>query len=153
MPKLKHTVKLTNEEKVILAKIIKKGKSSAKEILHANILLTTDDNRVPKLTVSEVAERCNSTTTTVQTIRKSYAQNGLNKALSRKKRATPPITPKITGEVEAHIIAIACSKPPEGFAKWSLRLLADKAVELEYIDKISYVSVGTVLKKHNLSLT
>ena len=57
--------------------------------------------------------------------------------------------PKITGDVEAHIIAMACGKPPEGFAKWSLRLLAEKAVELGYIDGISYVSVRTVLKKHS----
>jgi len=80
------------------------------------------------------------------TIRKTYTQNDLNAALTRKKRTTPPIETKITGEVEAHIIALACTKPPNGYAKWSLRLLANKTVELNYIDQISHVSVGTVLK-------
>jgi hypothetical protein len=153
MPKLKYEVKLNEAEKERLIKIIKTGKSPASEILHANILLATDDNRMPKLTVAEVAEKCGSNTTTVQSVRKSFAENGLETAIYRKKRETPPIAPKITGDVEARIIAVACSEPPEGFSKWSLRLLADRVVELEYIDKISYVSVGTVLKKHNLSLT
>jgi hypothetical protein len=152
MPKMMYKVNLTNEERTKLSKIATTGKASAKEIQHANILLATDDNRSPKLTVAAAAEKCNTTTTTVQTIRKLYAESGFNAALKRKKRATPPVQPKITGEVEARIIAVACSEPPKGFSKWSLRLLADKAVELEYIDKISYVSVGTVLKKHNLNL-
>ena len=153
MPKLKYAVYLTDDEKATLKKIATKGKSNAREILRANILLATDDKRKPKLTVAAVAEKCNTTTSTVQTIRKNYSDGGLDKALKRKKRKTPPIEPKITGEVEAHIIALACGEPPQGFSKWSLRLLANKAVELEYIDNISYVSVGTLLKKHNLSLT
>ena len=153
MPKQKYEVKLSDNEKKKLEKIMKTGKCKAREILHANILLATDDNRNPKLTVVEVAEKCNSNTTTVQTIRKRYSESGLDAAIYRKKRQTPPIAPKITGDVEAHIIALACSEPPEGFSKWSLRLLANTAVELEYIDKISYVSVGTLLKKHNSSLT
>jgi hypothetical protein len=73
--------------------------------------------------------------------------------LKRKKRETPPVAPKISGEVEAHIIALACSPVPEGRAKWAVRLLADKCVELNYIDSISFKSVHRVLKKHNLSLT
>ena len=73
--------------------------------------------------------------------------------LKRKKRETPPVEPKITGEVEAHIVALACGPVPEGCAKWSVRLLADKSVELNYIDTISPVSVHRLLKKHNLSLT
>jgi len=153
MPKKKYEVNLTEEEQKKLIKIASTGKTSAKEILHANILLATADNRSPKLTVAAAAEKCNSTTTTVQVIRKLYAEAGFEAALKRKKRKNPPVAAKITGEVEAHIIALACSAVPEGFAKWSLRLLADKAVELNYIDNISYVSVGTVLKKHNLSLT
>jgi hypothetical protein len=153
MPKQKYNVGLSDSEKKKLEKITKTGKSSAREILHANILLATDDNRTPKLTVVEVAKKCNSNPTTVQIIRKSYSENGLNAAIYRKKRETPPIAPKITGEVEARIIALACGEPPQGFSKWSLRLLANRAVELEYVDNISYVSVGTLLKKHNLSLT
>jgi hypothetical protein len=73
--------------------------------------------------------------------------------LQRKKRENPPVTPKITGELEAHIIALACSKAPEGYSKWTLRLLADKCVELNYIENLSHMSVSRLLKKHNLSLT
>jgi hypothetical protein len=153
MPKLKYTVKLSPEERERLERTTKAGSATAKKILHANILLATDDNRKPKLTVIEAAQKCDSTTTTVQKVRKLYAQGGLAMALVRKKRLKPPIEPKITGEVEAHIIAMACGKVPEGASQWSLRLLANKAVELRYIEKISYVSVGTILKKHNLNLT
>ena len=153
MPKLIYSVLLSGEEKAKLSKITTTGKSTAKEILHANILLATDDKRLPKLTVTQVAQKFNTTTTTVQTIRRTYAKKGFDAALKRKKRSTPPVEPKITGAVEAHIIALACGEPPKGFSRWSLRLLADKAIELEYIDKISYVSVATLLKKHNLSLT
>jgi len=151
MPKIKYHVNLTEEERSKLQKITTTGKSSASEILHANILLATADNRSPKLTVATVADKCDSTTTTVQKIRKLYAMEGFDAAIKRKKRETPPVEPKITGDVEAHIIAMACSKPPKGFAKWTLRLLANKAVELGYIDGISYVSVRTILKKRLLS--
>jgi hypothetical protein len=153
MPKLMYKVNLTEEEQAKLTQITTTGKTSAKEILHASILLATADNRPIKLTISEAAQKCNTTNTTIQIIRKTYAQHGLETALKRKKRQTPPIPPKITGEVEAHIIALACSEPPKGYAKWSLRLIANKTVELNYIDQISYVSVGTVLKKHNCVLT
>jgi len=147
MPKLKYNVKLSDDEKKRLKKIIKNGVAPAREILRANILLATDDSRVPKLTVAQVAERYQSTSTTVQTIRKEYALSELESTIKRKKRETPPIEPKITGDVEAHIIALSCSTPPDGFSKWTVRLLADKTVELGYIDSISYVSVSTVLKK------
>jgi hypothetical protein len=73
--------------------------------------------------------------------------------LQRKKRETPPVEPKITGEVEAHIVALACSSVPVGYAKWGVRLLAGKCVELNYIDSISFKSIQRVLKKHNLNRT
>jgi len=153
MPKLKYEVKPTAEEKEALNEIVRNGKRTAKEIMHARILLATDDAREPKLTVRQVAEKCDSTTTTVQTVRRLYATQGFEAALQRKKRETPPVEPKITGEVEAKIVAARCGPPPEGYAQWSLRLLASRAVELKIIDEISHTSVGTVLKKHNSSLT
>ena len=153
MPKQKYEVKPTEEEKEALQEITRNGKSSAKEIMHARILLATDDAREPKLTVRQVAEKCDSTPTTVQTVRRYYATQGLAAALQRKKRETPPVEAKITGDVEAKIVALACSKPPDGYARWALRLLADRAVELEIIGEISHSAVGIVLKKHNLSLT
>jgi len=151
MPKKKYEVNLTDEERTRLQKIVTTGKSSANEIQRAKILLSTDDTRIPKLRVVGVAEKCDSNTTTVQRVRKLYHERGVDAAIKRKKRESPPVAPKITGDVEAHIVALACSKPPEGFARWSLTLLANKAVELGYIDEISYVSVRTVLKKHSLS--
>ena len=153
MPKKSYEVKLSAEEKEMLNEITRNGKSRAKEIMHARILQATDDAREPKLTVRQVAEKCDSTTTTVQTVRRLYATQGFEAALERKKRETPPVEAKITGEVEAKLVALACTEPPEGRAHWALRLLADKAVELKIIDSISHSSVGTVLKKHNLSLT
>lgn len=152
MPKLMYKVNLAEEERTKLLKMTTTGKATAKEILHARVLLATDDGRFPKLTVVAAADKCNTTTATVQTIRKLYAQGGLDAALKRKKRIIPPVPSKITGEVEARIIALACGEPPKGFSRWSLRLLSDKAVELEHIDKISHVSIGTLLKKHSLSL-
>jgi len=147
-----YQINLTDEEQKQLLKITKTGKTTAKEILHANILLSTADNRPTKLTVKETAQKNNTSTVTVQKIRQTYATQGINAALKRKQRQNPPTPPKITGEIQAHIVALACSQPPNGHAKWTLRLLADKAVELEHIDQISHVSIRTVLKKHNINL-
>lgn len=82
-------------------------------------------------------------------VRKTYALFGLEAAIFRKKRVKPPTEPKITGEVEAKIIALSCSEPPVGRARWALRMLADKAVELGYIESISHESVNHVPKKTN----
>jgi hypothetical protein len=76
----------------------------------------------------------------------------LNTFLQRKKRETPPVPPKVTGELEAHIIALAYSTPPEGYAVWTLRLLADTCVELPYVDSLSHMTVSRLLKKHTLNL-
>ena len=84
-------------------------------------------------------------------MRSSYCAKGLEATINRKKRETPPVPAKVTGEVEAHVVALACSEPPEGYSKWTLRLLADKTVELGYIDSISHVTISTILKKMNLS--
>ena len=73
--------------------------------------------------------------------------------MNRKKRKTPPVAAKVTGDVEARIIALACTDPPKGYAKWTLRLLADRSVKLGYVDSISHTQVGRILKKTNLSLT
>ncbi|HAG10010.1 MAG TPA: hypothetical protein DCK76_01090 [Desulfotomaculum sp.] len=75
------------------------------------------------------------------------SEHGLQVAIDRKKRSTPPVEPKLTGEVKAKIIALSCSAPPSGWSRWTLRLLADKAVELQYVDSVSHVAVGRLLKK------
>ena len=153
MPLIKYVIELSNQEKVRLMEIVKKGNSPARTILRANILLASDKQSDKYMTVSEIANAYRTTPTTVQTVRASYCKKGLEATITRKKRETPPIPAKVTGEVEAHVIALACGQPPEGYSKWTLRLLANKTVELGYIESISHVTVSTILKKTNLSLT
>ena len=144
MPSFKYVIELSDQDKATLMEIVKKGSSPARTILRANILLASDKRNDKYMTVSEIADAYHTTPTTVQTVRTSYCEKGLE---------TPPIPAKVTGEVEAHVIALACGQPPEGYSKWTLRLLADRTVELGYIDSISHVTVSTILKKTNLSLT
>lgn len=153
MPTTKYVIELTKEDRQILTDIVSKGKSAAKTIMRANILLASDCNNKKHMTVAEIADTYGTTPTTVQTVRTTYASEGLSATINRKKRATPPIAPKVTGDVEAHIIALACGEPPEGYSKWSVRLLAEKCVELDYVESISHMTVSRVLKKTNLSLT
>ena len=153
MPSIKYVIELSNQEKIRLMEIVKKGNSPARTILRANILLASDKQNDRYMTVSEIANAYRTTPTTVQTVRASYCKKGLEATITRKKRETPPIPAKVTGEVEAHVIALACGQPPEGYSRWTLRLLADKTVELGYIESISHVTVSNILKKTNLSLT
>ncbi len=148
MPKKKYHVRLSQDERNILLNLVSKGSASAKSIMHANVLLTADENNTSgQKSEVEIAEMFHVNKQTVHTIRKRYSEKGLEAAIGRKKRETPPVEPKITGEVEAKIIALSCSAPPTGRSRWSLRLLADKAVELQYIDSISHEAVGRLLKK------
>ena len=153
MPKVKYVIELNTKERLELTKIIKTGSSPAKAITRANILLVSDASIGKPLTVAEIAKRFSTTKTTVQTVRTAYAEHGLNGALYRKKRETPPVKPKVDGNLEAHIISVSCSEPPEGYDRWTLRLIADKCVELRYVDFISHMTVKRTLKKTNLSLT
>jgi hypothetical protein len=148
MPKIKYHVRLSSEEREYLLELVSKGSTTAKSIMHANVLLTADENNPgSRKSEVEIAELFHVNQQTVHAIRKLFSEKGLETAIGRKKRETPPIEAKITGEVEAKIIALSCSTPPPGRSKWSLRLLADKAVELQYIDSISHEAVGRLLKK------
>ena len=119
-----------------------------KTIMHANVLLAADENGVSgRKSEAEIAALFHVHPQTVHTIRSQYSEQGLQAALGRKKRKTPPVESKVTGDVEAKIIALSCTSPPSGRSRWTLRLLADKAVELQYIDSISHVAVGRLLKK------
>lgn len=153
MPSFKYVIDLSEQDKTTLLDIVQKGERPARTILRANILLASDRRSETYMTVSEIADVYHTTPTTVQTVRTSYCEKGLEVIINRKKRETPPVPAKVTGEVEAHVIALACGNPPEGYSKWTLRLLADKTVELGYIDSISYVTISNILKKMNLSLT
>lgn len=148
MPKVKYHVALTSEERKILLDVVSKGEASSKTIMHAYVLLAADENSGKlKKGEAEIAEQYHVSQQTVHTIRQLYSEKGLNAAIDRKKRETPPVEPKIIGDVEARIIALSCSTPPEGRSRWSLRLLADRAVELHIIDSISHEAVNRLLKK------
>lgn len=153
MPSVKYIIELTDDDRKTLSDIVAKGSSSAKTILRANILLASDRNAKQRMTVAQIADVYHTTPTTVQNVRTSYINNGLEATIYRKKRKTPPVPAKVTGDVEAHIIALACSDPPEGYERWTIRLLADKCVELKYVESLSHMTVSRVLKKTNLSLT
>jgi hypothetical protein len=138
-----------------LEEFVRTGKRSVMLVKRARIILELDetDGRKP-LTQVRIAEKIGVSRQAVNDAKGAYlASDSVSAFLQRKKRETPPVQPKITGEVEAHIIALACSPVPEGYAKWGVRLLANKCVELNYIDSISFKSVQRVLKKHNSSPT
>lgn len=150
MPKVKNHVRLSSAERNRLESLISKGTATAKSIMHANVLLAADEiSSKGQMREAEIAELLHVSKQTVHTIRQLYSEKGVDAALGRKKRDTPPVPAKITGDVEARIIALSCNAPPQGRSKWTLRLLADKAVELEIIDSISHVAVGQLLKKTN----
>ena len=146
MPKKLYVVKLTDEERKELKKLVSNGIREAKKLAHARILLKADEGLKDKVIVSHVG----GSLSTVERIRKRFVLEGLDTALNRKKTEISRII-KIDGEKEAHLIALACSTPPEGLVRWSLRLLAGKMVELEIVDSICHETVRKTLKKMNLS--
>jgi len=146
-------IELSADARNELEKFSKTGKHSVRLVNRAKIILELDeaDGRKP-LKQDQIAEKVGATRQTVNDAKQAFIEaKNVTEFLQRKKREMPPVEPKITGEVEAHIIALACSSVPEGCAKWGVRLLADKCVELGYIDSISFKSVQRVLKKHNLN--
>jgi len=154
MPTRKHYIQLSQQEIETLETIIKTGMSPAKVILHANILLASNANEAGKMkTQAEVARMFGISNPTVATVRRNYAQAGLEAAIYRKKYDATNIPVKLDGELEAHIISVACSEVPEGYARWTLRMIADRTVELGYADSLSHTTVANALKKTNFSLT
>ena len=141
-----HVVKLTGEEREELLQFLRKGKSSARSQTRARILLLSDEG----LEDDEIAETLKVSKSTICRIRKRYCEGGLDFALQEKPRSGAPN--KIDGRVEAQLTLLACSDPPEGRSRWTVRLLADRLVELEVVDSISHMSVQRLLKKMKLSL-
>lgn len=142
----KYKVVLTHKEREYLTDLIKKGKAAAKKIMHARVLLKADEGKEgSSWKDSQISEALEITVRTVERTRKRLVTEGLESAITRKK--SPTTRKKVDGDVEAHLIALSCGEVPEGRAKWTLRLLADKMVELEYIDSISHETVRKTLKK------
>ena len=146
----KYHVHLSKEDRQELESLVHSGESSARTQTRARILLLTDENQKKKKSTKEIASALLCCLPTITNIRKKFSEGGIVNALYDKPR--PGAVPKITGEIEAQLTMLACSAPPEGRARWTLQMLADKLVELKLVDSISDVAVMHRLKKMNLSL-
>lgn len=144
----KYRVTLTSEEREMLTDLIRAGKASALTQAHARILLKADQAEGgPAWTDDRIAEAVEVDVATVERVRKRFVEQGTEAALRRKPQERPSRPCKLDGAAEARLIALACSAPPEGRKSWTMRLLADKLVELEVVDSIGAETVRTVLKK------
>ena len=149
----KFIVTLTEKERVLLAQLTSKGKHRSQKILNALILLACDEgeHQRSRSKNKEISQVLNTSMRKIDSVKKRFVLDGLDVALHGR-RGSRVYAKKADGDFEAHLVALSCGKPPEGFARWTLRLLADKVVELDYIDSISHETVRRVLKKTNLSL-
>jgi len=154
MPAKKYIVELDAQEREKLNALITKGKASAQTILKARILLKADSGEGgPGWRDGEIVEALETSRRTVMRVREKLVTEGLDAALARKKRETPPVAPIFDGEAQAKLTALACSEPPEGHARWTIRLLAEHVVEREIVPKAHFNTVGRALKKTTSSRT
>jgi hypothetical protein len=143
-----YIVRLNGEERQQLETLIRKGKSPARRLLKARILLKADVSEAGESwSDNRIIEALDASPSMVYRVRKQLVEEGLEAVLSRKQRATPAVSPIFDGEKEAKLIALACSKPPKGYARWTLRLLENKVVELGIVDRASDSTIGRTLKK------
>jgi len=147
-----YIVTLTQEERRVLQEMLSRGKAAARKLMHARILLKADVAAGgPGWNDEAIVEALEVGRATVERVRKEFVEEGLEAALERRKPRRQ-YRRKLDGDGEAHLIALACQKPPEGRRRWTLKLLADRMVQLEYVDEISYQTVRRTLKKTNSSL-
>jgi Homeodomain-like domain len=148
----KYVVRLSGEEREQLETLIRKGKSPARRLLKARILLKADVSESGDgWSDSRIVRALDTNMSMVYRVRQQLVEAGLEAVLSRKQRATPPVARIFDGEKEAKLIALACSKPPKGRVRWTLRMLEKKVVELEIVDRASDSTIGRVLKKTSSS--
>lgn len=148
----KYKVTLTQQERQELIHIVQKGRHRSQKVLNALILLNCDEGefQTQRSKNEEIATILQISMRKIDRVKKTFVEQGLDTALDGTKGQRDYVK-KADGDFEAHLIALSCSKPPKGFSRWSLRLLADKAVELAYVDTISHETVRRVLKKTKLS--
>lgn len=150
----RYTIKLSKDEVEEMTAIIKKGKHTTQAFRAAYVLLNCDKgdySHDPTITNAEIKKILKIGDRTIDRIKKKFVEGGFDGVLER--RPSPQnYTKKMDGDLEAKLVSLCCSEPPDGYAKWSLRLLADKLVELNYVESISHVSVRRALKKTNLNL-
>jgi len=150
--KKKYIVTLTEVERQMLQAMLSRGKAAARKLMHARILLKADVSAGrPTLSDDAIAEGLEAGRTTVERVRKAFVEEGLEASLERRKPRRH-YERRLDGDAEAHLIALACQKPPEGRSRWTLKLLADRMVQLEYVETVSDQTVRRTLKKTNLSL-
>jgi hypothetical protein len=150
----RYRVTLSKEERKELEALTHRGKTHARKFIHARALLLCDaGTNGPAWNVADVAAALGITSRAIEHLKKRFVEEGLEAALERKPRDKPPREIIFDGAFEARLIALACSDAPEGHQRWTVRLLADKAVELKYAESISHMTVQRALKKTNLSLT
>jgi homeodomain-containing protein len=143
-----YVVRLSNEERQQLETLSRKGKSPARRLLKARILLKADVSEAGEgWSDSRIIAALDTSPSMVYRVRKQLVEEGLEAVLSRKQREMPAIAPIFDGEKEAKLIALACSKPPKGYARWTLRLLENKVVELGIVDRASDSTIWRTLKK------
>ena len=149
----KYRVTLRKEERDMLEAMVQKGSHRSQKVLNALVLLNCDEGRFQDHRVKneDVVSVLRISMRKIDRVKKRFIEEGLDAALTGHKQERT-YERKADGDFEAHLIALSCSAPPEGFARWSLRLLADRAVELKYIDSISYETIRRVLKKRNKTL-
>jgi hypothetical protein len=144
----KYVVRLSAEEREQLEALIRKGKSPARRQLKARILLKADASEAGEgWSDGRIIKALETNASMISRVRKQLVEEGFEAVLSRKQRATPAVLRIFDGEKEAKLIALACSKPPKGRARWTLRLLENKVVELHIVDRASDSTIGRVLKK------
>ena len=149
-----YTIKLSKSEAVELNKVINKGSHTSQAFRAAYILLNCDKGECSEnaeITNAEICKILKVGERTIDRVKKKFIEEGFESVLERRP-SVQNYTKKVDGDIEAKLVSLCCSEPPKGFAKWSLRLLADKMVELNYVEYLSHVSVREVLKKTNLSL-
>ena len=150
--KKKYIVTLTEGERQMLQSLLSRGKAAARKLAHARILLKADaSGGGPGWKDEQIVESVQVGRATVERVREAFVEEGLAAALERHKPRRQ-YERALDGDGEAHLIALACQKPPEGRSRWTLRLLADKMVQLEYVEGVSFQTVRRTLKKTNLSL-
>jgi transposase-like protein len=148
----KYVLKLTLDERAELQQLVKKRKAAAWKVQRAQALLQCDQGVAgPCWADEQVAQAYGCTTRSLESWRKQAVERGPLSLLERKARITPPVAPKLDGEQEARLTALACAKAPQGHARWTLRLLASRLVELKVVDAISYETVRRALKKTSSS--
>jgi hypothetical protein len=150
----RYRVELTKEERQWLERLTRPGKTGSRRYIHARALLLCDAGEGgPSWGVADVAEALGVACRTIERLKRLFVEEGMEAAVERREREAPPREVRFDGAFEARLIALACSEAPEGRSRWTVRLLADKAVELEYAPSVSHMTVQRALKKTSLSLT